>query len=154
MPEILARSLPGFRFVSEPPPLREFLPRMDIAVLVGFASRGPVDVPVAIEDVGEFAAIFGPDAPLAWDAERGEVVNAYLGPSVRAFFRNGGTRCWVVRVAGVTSTNVFPIPGLARVIGGAITPALAPAASPGSWSDALRVGSTVSVQPLGARQPT
>ena len=38
MPEVLARSLPGFRFVSEPPPLREFLPRMDIAVFVGFAS--------------------------------------------------------------------------------------------------------------------
>jgi len=148
MSELLARSLPGFRFVSEPPPLREFLPRMDIAVLVGFASRGPVDLPVAIEDAGEFAAIFGPDAPLAWDTERGEVINAYLGPAVRAFFRNGGTRCWVVRVTGAASTNVFPIPGLLRVIGSAFTPALAPAASPGSWSDALRVGSTVSAQPL------
>ena len=104
---------------------------------------------MAIEDADAFAAVFGPDAPLAWDAERGEVVHAYLAPAVRAFFRNGGTRCWVVRVAGVTSTNVFPIPGLARAIGGTITPAFARATSPGSWSDGLRVGCTASVQPVG-----
>src|SRR5262245_64334444 len=35
---------------------------------------------------------------LAWDAERGEVVYGYLAAAVRAFFRNGGRRCWIVRV--------------------------------------------------------
>ncbi len=72
---------------------------MDIAGFVGFAASGPIDVPVPVEDATQFAAIFGADAPLAWDAEHGEQAYAYLGPAVRAFFRNGGRRCWVVRVA-------------------------------------------------------
>src|SRR5262245_44337405 len=72
---------------------------MDVAAFAGFASTGPLHVPVLITGVPHFAAVFGRDAPLAWDAERGEHVYAHLGPSVRAFFANGGRRCWVIRVA-------------------------------------------------------
>src|SRR5215218_7086647 len=95
----LARRLPGIEVDAAPPPPAEALPRMDVAVLVGFASAGPLHVPVAVESVTQFAAVFGPDAPLAWDAARGVRARAYLGPAVRAFFANGGRRCWVVRVA-------------------------------------------------------
>src|ERR1043165_6243508 len=91
--------LPGFRFETQSPPLDEVLPRMDIAVFVGFAAAGPLQTPVAIESEAQFAALFGEDVSLAWDVARGEQVNGYLGPAVRLFFRNGGRRCWIIRVA-------------------------------------------------------
>src|SRR3954468_20018995 len=146
--------LPGFRFETQAPPLPEVLPRMDIAVFVGFAASGPVQIPVAIESEAHFTAIFGVDAPLAWDFDRGEQLYAYLAPAVRAFFRNHGQRCWVIRVAKQTGGanraryNHFPVPGLARVtfdqFGGAkITPGFARARSEGSWSDRLQVASAL-----------
>ena len=67
---------------------------------VGFAAAGPLDVPVAGRGLDRFEAIFGADAPLAWDARAAASgVRAQLAPAVRAFFRNGGRRAWVVRVA-------------------------------------------------------
>jgi hypothetical protein len=71
---------------------------MDIAVFIGFASSGPLHVPVAVEDAAHFTEIFGADLPLAWDEEKSEQVYAYLAPAVRSFFRNGGRRCWIIRV--------------------------------------------------------
>ena len=149
-----ARRLPGFRFEAQSPPLAEVLPRMDVAVLVGFAASGPLHRPVPLEDAAHFEEIFGPDLPLAWDAARGETVYAYLAPAVRAFFRNGGQRCWVVRVADQAQTNSFPIPGLALVkfdkedqITG-FSPAFAQARSPGSWSDGLGVAAALLTQPV------
>ena len=143
------RRLPGFRFEAQTTPLDEVLPRMDVAVFVGFAASGPLHLPVAVEDAAQFAALFGTDAPLAWDARRGETVYAHLGPAVRAFFRNGGRRCWVVRVAGRTRPNFVYVPGLARLKpGGRIAPALAPARSEGSWSDSLRAAAALLSRPL------
>jgi hypothetical protein len=134
---------------------------MDVAVFVGFTASGPLQTPVAVESEAQFAAIFGQDAPLAWDVERGEQAYAHLAPAVRAFFRNHGLRCWVIRVArqrvsdgkaqkdlNFARSNYFPIPGLARAeFDGEklkrITPAFARARSEGSWSDPLRVGSAL-----------
>src|SRR5690349_15048046 len=62
--------------------------RTDVAGFVGIAERGPVDVPVPVESYRQFQAHFG------------DVIgSAYLAYTVRAFFENGGRRCWVVRVA-------------------------------------------------------
>jgi hypothetical protein len=168
---MLARStrrLPGFRFEAQAPPLAEALPRMDVAVFVGFAASGPIETPVAVESSAQFAAIFGDDAPLAWDSQRGTQVYAYLAPAVRAFFRNSGVRCWVVRVAGCkvdpdiphnrARTNYFPVPGLARAHfdeSGALSgiePAFARGRAEGSWSDALRVATALQVRPLQVAQ--
>ncbi len=90
--------LPGVYF--EPPPVAQeaVLPRMDIVLFVGFAAAGPLHTPVRLEDAAQFAAKFGTDVELGWDDQRDEVVYGYLGMTVRAFFRNGGRRCWVVRV--------------------------------------------------------
>jgi hypothetical protein len=162
MPPVAARRLPGIRFEAQPPLLDAVLPRMDIAVFAGFAAMGPLHRPVVLEDAIEFEAIFGPDAPLAWDAARGEAVRSHLGPAVRAFFRNGGTRCWVIRLAGDASTNFFPIPGLARATltqgpaassGLRLSPAFARATSPGSWSDTTRVGAAAVALPLECGTP-
>ncbi len=127
---------------------------MDIAAFVGFAASGPVHIPVAIDDSEQFAHVFGEDARLAWDVQRCRQVNAQLGPAVRSFFRNGGKRCWVIRVASDDADyNFFPIPGLAmaELDGNNVTrisPAFARARSKGSWSDSLRSSSALLTQPF------
>jgi Phage tail sheath protein subtilisin-like domain len=133
----------GFEFQTISPRPDEVLPRMDLAALVGFAERGPLNTPVAIEDAGQFQTIFGGDVALAWDLERNEQVSAYLGPAVRAFFRNGGRRCWVVRVAGSAATGLLPLPGVVRLGPTHPEPAFVRATSEGSWSDGLRVGTAL-----------
>ena len=150
-----SRRLPGFSFEYQPPPPTNVLPRMDVAVFVGFAASGPLHIPVAVEDVTQFTTIFGSDVPLAWDKDRSEEIYAYLAPAVRAFFRNGGQRCWVIRVAGDEAQyNYFPVPGLALVNDhGTLSPAFARARSEGSWSDELRVGAELSSRPVIASLP-
>lgn len=145
----LTRRLPGLQFEAQSPPLTEVLPRMDVAVFVGFAASGPLHQPVAVEDAAQFAAIFGEDAPLVWDRQRGETVYAFLGPAVRAFFRNGGRRCWVVRVAVKTRPNLFQIPGLAELRkDGSLVPVYAQARSQGSWSDSLQTSAQLLSRPV------
>jgi hypothetical protein len=167
------RRLPGFRFEVQAPPLIDVLSRMDVAIFVGFSASGPIGVPVAVESSTQFEAIFGADAPLAWDTKRGTQIYAYLAPAVRAFFRNGGVRCWVYRVAwreteapGIAGkakhnrarTNYFPISGLARAEFdhdgnlASFTPAFARARAEGSWSDSLRVSTALQISPLQVGQ--
>ena len=90
------RRLPGVRFVAKAPPLDEQLPRMDVALFIGFAAEGPVNEPKVLETARQFAEIFGADLPLAWDDAEGRMIYAHLAPAVRAFFRNGGRRCWAL----------------------------------------------------------
>jgi hypothetical protein len=157
-----ARRLPGIQFESRAAAQGSALPRMDVPVFVGFAAAGPLGTPVPLEDARTFADVFGPDAPLAWDKERSAPQRSLLGPAVRAFFRNGGTRCWVVRVARQSPppdepddharANRFPVPGLARLSpSGALSPVFLAARSEGSWSDDLSVSAAVELQPLSAR---
>lgn len=144
---ITERPTPGIRFETVPPGLDETLPRMDIAAFVGLASSGPLDVPVVVEDADRFREVFGDDVPLAIDPTTGRMATAHLGRAVEGFFANGGRRCWVVRVAGQTHTNVFPVPGV-LAIPVSDDPstwrlATAEARSPGSWSDGIRCGARV-----------
>ncbi len=62
--------------------------RMDVAGFVGIALRGPIDKPVPVQSWRQFQTFFG-----------GFTDSAYLAYAVKAFFENGGRRCWVVRVA-------------------------------------------------------
>lgn len=156
-----ARRLPGIHFEVQPPPLNDTLPRMDVAAFVGFAASGPLHLPVAIDDTAQFEAIFGRDLALVWDEKRGETVYAHLAPAVRAFFRNGGKRCYVIRVAdrATAVSNRFPLPGIAQITlrDGAIrdiAPAFATARSPGSWSDSLRVSAGVLIRTVAVHEVT
>src|SRR3954468_12242149 len=107
------RRLPGLRFERLTPPPGPVLPRMDVAAFAGLAAAGPLHTPVAVEDEAEFEALFGADAPLAFDVQAGAVSHAPLAPAVRAFFRNGGRRCWIVRLAGRGAEYAtFEVPGL------------------------------------------
>jgi hypothetical protein len=111
------RQSPGVYFQREPRPDLTALPRMDVAAFVGFAAKGPLNLPVAVEDIAWFREIFGPDLPLAWDADHKRTQYSQLGAAVEMFFRNGGSRCWVVRVAQTEGENAivlqeFRVPGL------------------------------------------
>ncbi len=159
-----AARLPGIRFEAQAPPVLEALPRMDVAGFVGYAASGPLHTPVLVEDVGRFHDVFGQDLALAWDRERGELARAQLAPAVRAFFRNGGRRCWVVRVAQRPDpdavppprtgarTNAFLIPGvLRRLPGRGLQAARARSRSAGSWSDGQSVVALGSWRPVTVR---
>jgi hypothetical protein len=136
------RHLPGIRFETLAPPLADTLPRMDVVVFVGFAASGPLQRPVPVEDIAHFSEIFGADIALAREGVGGEISYGNLASAVRAFFRNGGRRCWIVRVAGSSAiANRFPIPGMVELQpDGTLTQAYAVARSEGSWSDTLRIG--------------
>lgn len=152
------RRLPGFRFEAQTPSREDVLPRMDVALFVGFASSGPIGIPVAVESSEQFKTIFGDDLPLVWDLEKSETVYAYLAPTVRSFFRNGGKRCWILRVARLqpsaekplnrACSNFFPLSGLVCVNFSEdevenILPAFARARAKGSWSDDLQIGTAI-----------
>lgn len=163
------RSLPGIRIDVAPPPVADALPRMDVAVFAGFAATGPLHVPVLITSAPHFFTVFGRDAPLAWDAQRGELVRAYLGAAVRGFFANGGRRCWVIRVArnealqsvrralrpleperAVATANLFPVAGVLEIASnGNAAPAVVRARSEGSWSDEMRLATANQQRTIG-----
>ena len=94
---VTATRLPGIQFEVVAPPASETLVRMDIAAFVGFAASGPLHLPVMVEDIAHFEEIFGEDLVLAGSADSNDPVYAYMPSTVRAFFRNGGRRCWVIR---------------------------------------------------------
>src|ERR1035437_8098714 len=76
---------------------------MDVAVFVGFAASGTLQRPVPVEEIAQFSEIFGADIALARAGVRGDISYGNLAGAVRAFFRNGGRRCWIVRVAGASA---------------------------------------------------
>ncbi|MFC4427627.1 phage tail sheath family protein [Deinococcus navajonensis] len=66
------------------------------AAFVGFAPSGPANTPVFIANWQQFRETFG-----SVDASGGKnpfMEGAYLAQSVYAYFNNGGTRCYVVRL--------------------------------------------------------
>ncbi len=114
---------------------------MDIAGFVGFAARGPLHVPVPIEDAARFADVFGPPLELVRDPDTGLMITSHLAAAVTAFFRMGGRRCWVVRVAEAPAQRWFVVPGVVDARTG--RPAVARARSRGSGFDDLRVGTVL-----------
>ena len=72
----------------------------DVVGFFGATERGPVRRPVRIDGHAQFERVFG--GPLAADASgRG----MHLARAVEGFHRNGGRRCWVVRVTSPTGTS-------------------------------------------------
>jgi phage tail sheath protein FI len=85
MPRLRA---PGVYFEPADPPTRRVGEvRTDVAGFVGAAERGPVDVPVRVQNWTQFATRFG-----------GPTDAGFLAYAVRGYFANGGRACWVVRV--------------------------------------------------------
>jgi uncharacterized protein len=104
--------------------------RTDVAGFVGIASRGPMDTAVPLESFRQFQAQFGTFTGAG-----------FLAYTVRAFFENGGRRCWVVRAA-----SGDPVGGAGSayiMVESATIPARAVwrirASSPGVWGDNLTI---------------
>ena len=165
--------LPGIHVDRVDPPAPEALPRMDVAVFVGLAESGPVHRAVAVESVAAYQAVFGGDVALAFDPARGETVFANLARSVRAFFSNGGRRCWVVRVAmtaelaalsgapgAAAQRTSFALNGLLAcapkiaVPATATRPALRAARSLGSWADDITLSARALRESVVVSAPT
>lgn len=142
--------LPGVVCEAALPPPREAPLRLDVAAFVGFAERGPLDLPIAVEDISQYHEVFGGDLLLARTRLGDQLVFAALPQAVRAFFDNGGRRCYVVRVAGESAyANRFRLPGLiAWEKGQGFQTIIAPAAWSGRWSDTMSIGTELLSRPL------
>jgi hypothetical protein len=155
--------LPGIYFETVAPPVPEFLPRMDVAAFAGFLQSGPIGLPFVVEDTDRFQEIFGTDLTLAWDGQGSQMLLAQTPPCVRAYFRNGGKRCWVLRLANNAQShpttppalwaqsNAWTIPGLLQIDStGQYQAGWVQARSEGSWSDDVTVNATLLESPLPA----
>jgi phage tail sheath protein FI len=111
--------------------------RTDIAAFVGFARRGPLDTPVPLQSWRQAQAHFGTVTG-----------SAFLGYAVRAFFENGGRRCWVVRVASRAEAGGASTAGITLFAASGRPIWRLSASSPGVWGDDL----TVLVRPTSAAQ--
>lgn len=144
---------PTLRFETVLPTPSAALPRMDVAAFVGFASSGPLDTPVLVEDAAAFRDVFGGPVSLAWDAARSAAATSQLAAAVDAFFENGGRRAWVVRVAGRAGRTRAAAPiAHAFVLAGLTAgeaPATARARCEGSWCEGLAVSAFEVAEPLG-----
>lgn len=98
------------------------------AFFIGLADRGPTDSAVKVASIEEFEDIYG-----------GYVSYAYLHPTVETFFEEGGTQCYIARVAGNAATTGFK--NIAST-SGSVAIALE-ANGPGAWSEDLSVTTSV-----------
>ncbi len=64
------------------------------AFFLGFALRGPTDKAVKVNGMADFESVFG-----------GYQSYAYLHPTVETFFEEGGSQCYIARVAGPAATS-------------------------------------------------
>jgi phage tail sheath protein FI len=95
------------------------------AAFLGEAARGPIGVPVRVVNFTEFQATFG-----------GFLEQAFLAHAVFQFFNNGGSQCYVVRVAR------NPVSASATIVHRGDTPHESlkiTASSPGIWGNGLEV---------------
>src|SRR5204863_8051816 len=114
-PDLATLTAPPALRVSGPtaPPAPAAL-RTDVAAFVGRVRRDtasdPLPDPAAIESPEAFARAVK------------EAPDSRLGPAVRAFFRNGGRRCWVIAGEPPYIDDRLNVVGAATLVSGAATP--------------------------------
>ncbi len=145
---VVSRRLPSIRFLTGTSGSGDTLPRMDVAYFVGFARRGPIDTPVALESYVQFLEHFGGEVELAFDPSSNSVLKGNLPGTVRQFFANGGLRCWVMRVLDIQKVrkNHFAFPSLLEArfdTSLKISPVESATRDFGSWSDSLRLSTQI-----------
>lgn len=112
-----------------------------VAAFVGPVKRGPVGEPVFISNAGQFAQQFGVlNDGAGGIRDEGDTADKF-GHEVNAFFANGGTKAYIVRVAEQTggnaaasSTTIIPNPEDAVNVAFEIT-----AKSEGVWANDIVV---------------
>lgn len=111
------------------------LVRLDRAVFIGLAERGPLHTAVDVADWATFERLFGRAVP-----------GMLLPEAVRLFFANGGRRCLVVRCLNhaASQTRLLALPGLTTLPQFPACPKSDPAPmlaarNPGAWASGLRL---------------
>ncbi|CAN5618913.1 phage tail sheath subtilisin-like domain-containing protein [soil metagenome] len=84
-----------------PPPLS--IANTRITGFVGMTQKGPMNEPTRLTNWDEFVELFG-ESQVAADAS----ATSYTSKSVYGFFKNGGTDCWMVRVAHNAAKGELP----------------------------------------------
>ncbi len=124
--------LPGIYFEDNPKVERGVsLGETGIPAFLGVAQRGPLNEPVSVQSIQQFIRIFGEP-----------VKDSYLYASVFGFFLNGGTRCYVVRIAHVFRNGKGELARCARyeLLDGQGYPTLeVVASSEGSWGNQISI---------------
>ncbi|HEV7557050.1 MAG TPA: hypothetical protein VGO00_16400, partial [Kofleriaceae bacterium] len=77
-----------------PPPLS--IANTRITGFVGLTQKGPINEPTRLRNWDEFIELFG------------YTTESYTSDSIYGFFKNGGTDCWVVRVAHAAAKGELP----------------------------------------------
>jgi hypothetical protein len=77
-----------------PPPLS--IANTRITGFVGLTQKGPMNEPTRLSNWDEFLEIYG------------QTTDSYTSDSVHGYFMNGGTDCWVVRVAHCAPKGELP----------------------------------------------
>jgi phage tail sheath protein FI len=102
--------------------------RTDVAGFVGIALRGPIDTAVPVQSWRQFQAHFGEFTG-----------SGFLAYAVRAFFENGGRRCWVVRVASRDPNGGAMAAGISLQDSSGKDFWRIAASSPGAWGNDLSI---------------
>lgn len=110
-----------------------------VAAFIGPVKRGPVGEPVFISGVGQFEEQFGVLGGGAGGIRNEGQSADRFGYAVNAFFANGGTKAYIVRVAENKSGNLskatVSIPNPDDAARGFVITA----ANEGTWGDALQI---------------
>lgn len=77
------------------------LARGDVALLLGYAVRGPVGVPVRVESPALFETLFGPRPG-----------NGFLWPAIKGFFETGGGAAYALRLTDAGAAAASAAVGL------------------------------------------
>lgn len=118
-----------------------------VAAFIGVTRKGPVNHATLVTSVAEFVTLFGGPIPIIPGPGGQE---HYLYYAVRHFFVEGGTKCYIVRVAGYADVNVpsslqavsaFKDFGALQLDGSTAVPAAlrVSALTPGVWGQSLQV---------------
>mgnify|MGYP006080671277 FL=1 len=93
------------------------------AFFCGLSDRGPTNVATLCGSLVDFESVYGQYQSYA-----------YLHPTVETFFEEGGTQCWISRVAGPSATT-----GFVTLTDGTNDTVTFTANGPGAWSSGLSV---------------
>src|SRR4029434_7443728 len=97
-----------------------------VAGFIGVAQKGPIGKAVKVFNFTEYQNLYG-----------GFLPQAYLSHAVLQFFNNGGTQCYIVRVAGANTAAASIV---LKDRGEPAHPSMTiTASSPGAWGNNLGV---------------
>ncbi|MGW6129729.1 phage tail sheath family protein [Cellulomonas sp. NPDC055163] len=123
---------PGVYVAPAPPDPALGPVRLDVTGFAGVAPRGPTDLPVLVTRWSDYEEVFG-----AYERPPG-TPERLLPHAVASFFRQGGQRAWVLRVAPHGDVPIGAAEATATYALGADGPVLA-ASSEGTWGGRLSV---------------